>query len=163
MIDPDILAWQSVENLPPNVVRSLMECRLITEPAVAKLVARSASKDQVNDLEEICTVMWNSEQSGSRDTIFNSKLYFHMALFEFCHNAFLTRQRDVIQNIMTYEFHQQCVHGKHPYGIAKNYALIVGEIKARNSVAAEKVFRALIEKENNILERSMIGLENIVA
>ncbi|MEH6403389.1 MAG: FCD domain-containing protein [Sneathiella sp.] len=163
LIDPDILAWQSLESLGPDGVRSLMECRLITEPAVAKLVARSASEEQANDLGKICIAMGRAEQSGSREAVFNTKLHFHMALFEICHNDLLKRQRDVIQKILTYEFHQQNIHGNHPYGTAKNYAFIVEKIRVRNSVAAEQSFRTLIEKENSILEGFMSGLESIVA
>jgi len=163
LIDPDILAWQSFESLTPDMLRNLMEFRLITEPVVVRLVARSASEDQVNDLRKICIAMGKLEQFESREAVFDSKLQFHMVLFEICHNAFLARQRDVIQKILKYEFHQQCLQGSCLNGSAKNYAFIVEKIKVRNAAAAEQSFRDLIEKENNILQGFMVGLESIVA
>lgn len=163
LTDPDVLAWQSSDRLDPITVRNLMELRAIMEPAVASMVAHRASEGQINYLEKICAAMANAEKNGSREAVFNGKLHFHLALFEMCHNEFMTRQRDVAQKILTYEFHQQSIRGVFPFGTAKTYAFIVEKIKTRNRKVAEQSFRTLIEKENSILEEFMNGLESSVA
>ncbi len=159
LLDPDILAWQSLADNNRQSVLQMMEFRAVFEPAIARMVAERATTDQIDILSEIHRAMEISERNGDRRRLSDTVREFHISLYDACSNDYAERLKDVIGVVLDYLYDRQ----DDSYlrnGVARWHFLILDRIKMRDGVGAEELIRTLIAKESELLNLSLLKVQH---
>ena len=89
LLDPELLVWQFEARMDDQLLRHLVEVRLIVEPAAAGLAAVRATSEEIALLRDCYRKM--EESVDDRDAYNAADLRFHVAVFAACHNPLLER------------------------------------------------------------------------
>ncbi|MCR9213949.1 MAG: FadR family transcriptional regulator [Proteobacteria bacterium] len=145
LLDPDILAWQSLDSAGRNDFRNMAETRELMEPLVVRLVAQRATDEELDRLEDTYLAMKEAVESNSLMDLHAGCVDFHMTLFEICHNDLILRLSGVIQSMCDYQLQLRSAENSIPDGILGAYHAILIELRNRNVDGAEQAMSMLIE------------------
>lgn len=87
-LDPDVIAWQfSGDGTPTVAINDLTELRRIIEPACARLAAKLATPEELDEIEKAFIEM--EQATGKTEASVEADLKFHLAILEATHNSFM--------------------------------------------------------------------------
>ncbi len=145
LLDPDILAWQSLDTAGRNDFRNMAETRELVEPLVVRLVAQRATDEELDRLEDTYFEMKDAVEQNSLLNLHAACVDFHMTLFEICHNDLILRLSGVIQSMCDYQLQLRSDANTIPDGISGAYHAILTELRKRHVDGAEQAMTQLIE------------------
>ncbi len=145
--DPDVLAWQRVENITQCHAIQMMQIRLMVEPEAARLQAKRAGEfGGLRILEKTCQMMLRAWEERSYIKTQEAQLAFHSHLVENCGNEYLIRARDLIRLSIKHSHYHQFSFGDSRTGSARAYESVVEKIKDRDPEGAYKGVKALSQQ-----------------
>lgn len=153
LLDPDVLAWQTVDISGRSQFRNLAETRELVEPLVVRLVAQRATEAELDRLEDSFLAMKRAAECESLADMHTHCVDFHMTLFEICHNDIILRLSGVIQSMCDYQLKLRSATNSIPEGIIEVYQGILTELRNRNVDGAEMAMRQLIGSMMDDLRR----------
>jgi DNA-binding FadR family transcriptional regulator len=142
LLDPDVLAWQVEAGPDREFLRQAAELRRVIEPAAARLAAERRTAEEVAALRDACAEM--AAAGDDLDAFIGPDLRFHRLLLKTCHNDLLEHIGEVFIPVLRTMF--SYAHGAFRSAAAlRNHEAILAAIEARDSDAAERAFRQLID------------------
>lgn len=141
LLDPDVLAWHPVEDLPPALFEDLVELRRVVEPEAAALAATRRTEAE---LAEIIAAVAAMERLGDDHEAFNeADISFHLAVFTASGNALFQRLGLLMRPLLLASFHRQA-EGRHKLtDVVRPHAIVAGAI-ARGDAAEARAEMARI-------------------
>jgi len=142
-------------------VYELLETRLLIEPEVAALAAQRAKREDLEELEQILTVMEEKVLAGDLAEEEDSR--FHLLVSQASHNTIL---EDIIKNISpSIQYHQKytrqysrMIPGR-PLTVLEQHRSIFNAIKRKDSKGAGKYMRIHLED----VKKKCQYIENLLA
>jgi DNA-binding FadR family transcriptional regulator len=102
IIDPDVLAWLSVETLTDELLRDLIEVRQLIEPAAARLAAGRATLPEIRNIQAahstMCAAAKDMTSYSRADTA------FHLSIFAASHNSLLFNLSHIVSGLLRLSF-----------------------------------------------------------
>ena len=95
LLDPELLVWQFEAGMDDQLLRNLVEVRLIVETAGAGLAAVRATSEEIASLQDCYREM--EENTDDREAYNAADLRFHVAVFAACHNPLLERMSSTLR------------------------------------------------------------------
>ena len=95
LLDPELLVWQVEAGMDDQLLRNLVEVRLIVETGAAGLAAMRATPEEVAALRDCYRQM--EENMDDREAYNAADLRFHTAVFAACHNPLLERMTSTLR------------------------------------------------------------------
>lgn len=142
LLDPQVLAW-SGDSLDPAVVRSLLECRQLIEPAAAAMAARRASAAQLAEAEAAYTRMV-AALPGNLDACCRADLEFHAAVLRASGNTVLAQMAATIAAALLATFRLSSRLAESHAEALSAHSDVVEAIRIRDAPAAEAAMRWLL-------------------
>lgn len=142
LLDPQVLAWSGA-SLDPAVVRSLLECRQLIEPAAAAMAAQRASAAQLA-AAEAAYVRMKAALPEDVESCCDADLDFHVALLRASGNAVLAQLAGTISAALLATFRLSSRLAESHLEALSAHRDVVEAIRMRDAPAAEAAMRRLL-------------------
>lgn len=144
MFDSEVLKWILVSKPTLGLLREFLEVRVVVEPQAAALAATNASEDDLADLQTALSRIKDAD-TGFEDPL-EADIAFHDALFNATGNRFFLQLIDFVSTALrvTIRYSHKVPGIETPS--AQTYENLCQAIVKRDSVAAENIMRASIER-----------------
>lgn len=143
MLDPLVLTWHEETGDQPQVADELFELRLSIEPLVARLAARRASLQEIENIRQAFEQMGRAHQSVE-DAI-EADIEFHLRIFHAAHNRFLVPVASAIRTALMISVPRTFAKsGGFADSLARHEAILLA-IEARNEEAAASASETLLK------------------
>ncbi|SFT87015.1 FadR/GntR family transcriptional regulator [Sedimentitalea nanhaiensis] len=144
MLDPDVLAWHPSHAVPDQVLRELVELRVMVEPLAASLAAGRADDAQICRIEAALTRMGTGLDDPGR--FYEADIDFHLAIFAASGNSLVDRLSTIISPLLEASFRQQRkAHGSLNEGYL-HHAAVLDAIKRSDAHGAEAAMRLILDR-----------------
>jgi DNA-binding FadR family transcriptional regulator len=105
LLDPDVLAWHSPDNLPPDFFNDLIELRRLIEPAAAEYAAQRGDPVRIAVLAAAFEAMRRGV--ADRSAYHAADREFHRALFAASGNSLIDRLSNIVGPLLEAGFSAQ--------------------------------------------------------
>ncbi|WP_277185754.1 FadR/GntR family transcriptional regulator [Caballeronia sp. BR00000012568055] len=145
LFDPDVIAWRARAGaIDDDLIRDLMELRLIIEPNAAKLAAKRATDADRIAIRRAFKAM--ARAVAGQGEYVPADLAFHAAILTACHNQFVQQMQNALSAILRTSFELSSeIAGGPARSLPMHEALCVA-IEQGDQAAAEKAVLVLIER-----------------
>ena len=140
VMDPELLSWCGPE-LSAELLRNLLQCRLLMEPGAAALAAENATAAQVAAIEETFNRMQVAENLESRVA---ADLDFHVAVLKASGNLFLVHWSATIASILLAAFRLSTGATTKERRASSAHYDVLDAIRLRNPARADRAMRRLL-------------------
>ena len=140
VMDPELLSWCGPE-LSAELLRNLLQCRLLMEPGAAALAAENATAAQVAAIEETFNRMQAAENLELRVT---ADLDFHVAVLKASGNLFLVHWSATIASILLAAFRLSTGATTKERRASSAHYDVLDAIRLRNPARADRAMRRLL-------------------
>ena len=148
-LDPDLLAWR--EDLPPDLpfIRSLIEARLVIEPAAASFAAERATGRDLGRMQAAYDEM-RSADVGDIESSVSADEAFHLSILHASQNAVFANFAAVIGSALRLTTSASDNFS----GTLNKHGQVLEAIRMRQSEAARTLMTELIQVASDDLARS---------
>ncbi|MGV8832567.1 MAG: FadR/GntR family transcriptional regulator [Devosia sp.] len=105
LLDPDVLAWHPLGELPHDVLADFVEMRRLIEPAAAGFAASRGGVQEVQRIKDALSMM--SASVGDSEHFYEADIEFHMAIFAASHNRVIGRMSAILRPLLAASFRLQ--------------------------------------------------------
>jgi DNA-binding FadR family transcriptional regulator len=153
LFDRDVMAWRTRLPPQPQLVRDLIELRLMMEPAAAALAAERATAEDLVELRGALDAM-TAATEGVGD--YNeADLRFHRAILDCAHNQFLAQMSDPIAAVLRESFRLSVENMDAARSSLPLHRHVLDAIAAGNARRARKALHDLIARARDDIERAL--------
>lgn len=157
VLDPQLLRWLLDHGPMEEVIRDLIEVRLIIEPAAARLAAARRSDDEAAQLDRLVNAM--AVAVDDQDAYIAVDLAFHSAILSATRNATLIRLAGAIGDGLRAS-RQLSVHAPGgPAGAMAEHRAVADAVIAADPIAAERAMSELLDLTRTHLEQVLSNVE----
>jgi GntR family transcriptional regulator, galactonate operon transcriptional repressor len=151
LFDPDVITWRARAGaIDDDLIRDLMELRMIIEPNAAKLAARRATDEDRIAVRRAFRKMERAV-AGHGEYV-PADLAFHGAILTACHNQFVQQMQNALSAILRTSFELSSeIAGGPARSLPMHEALCVA-IEQGDAPAAEQAVLTLIERAEQDFE-----------
>ncbi len=150
LLDPEVMRWRCVEGPDPQLLRELMEIRLMLEPGIARLAALRRSQTHVAAMRDALDVM-ASPQRSVEDHV-EADLRFHWLLASASGNELLEQLSNMLQPAQRSRDLLAFEHLTHGDTFLQAHGRVLDQVEASNADGAEAAMRALVEDAREDIE-----------
>ncbi len=143
LLDPDVLAWHSAGELPPQFLNDLVELRRLVEPAAAAFAATRATPDHRERIRR--TLLGMHDALDDLPTLPSADAEFHIAIFNASGNVLIERLRDVLGPLLESSFRVQGRLSRSPVVAVALHDKIGEAILGGNAAAARMATEQLLD------------------
>lgn len=140
LMDPELLSWCGPE-LDPELLRSLLECRLLIEPGAAALAASRANAAQLAVIEAAFDRM---SEAVDLNTRVEADLEFHVAVLKASGNLFLAQWAGTVSSILLATFRMSAEMTTSVDDAFTAHREVMESIRLRNASRADRAMRHLL-------------------
>ena len=140
VMDPELLSWCGPE-LSAELLRNLLQCRLLMEPGAAALAAGNATALQVAAIEEAFNKMQLAEDIEMR---VSADLDFHVAVLKASGNLFLVQWAATISSVLLAAFRLSTGATTSERRASSAHFDVLDAIRLRNCARANRAMRRLL-------------------
>jgi DNA-binding FadR family transcriptional regulator len=141
LFDPDVLRWLLDLEFSLPLLRQFAQLRLAIEPEAAALAARSASDEQLIDLEKVFARMATASDAGeARD----ADIAFHSAILEASDNPFFRQFQPLIATALRKSIQFTKCHSGSVMSLPEHEE-VFRAIADRDSAGAHEAMRKIID------------------
>jgi GntR family transcriptional regulator, galactonate operon transcriptional repressor len=140
VMDPELLSWCGPE-LSAELLRNLLQCRLLMEPGAAALAAESATAAQVAAIEAAFNRMQQAEDLEAR---VSADLDFHVAVLKASGNLFLVQWAATISSVLLAAFRLSTGATTSERRASSAHYDVLDAIRLRNAARADRAMRRLL-------------------
>ena len=133
-----------------NLFRNLLETRLVIEPGIAMLAAERASEEDLKNLRDIVSGLYQSEANDENTEKLDAK--FHTAIAECTHNDVLTRVVPIIIESIQWGHIEMKEDLESLHRAQKSHYAIYKAIAGRNVLQAKYLVEQHIHENLDLLE-----------
>ena len=133
-----------------NLLRNLLETRLVIEPGIAMLAAERATEDDLKNLKNIVFEMYQVERNDENTEKLDAK--FHTAIAECSHNDVLTRVVPIIIESIQWGHIETKEDIESLHRAQKSHLAIYKAIEDRNVMKAKYLVEQHIHENLDLLE-----------
>lgn len=133
-----------------NLLRNLLETRLVIEPGIAMLAAERATEDDLKNLNNIVFEMYQVERNDENTEKLDAK--FHTAIAECSHNDVLTRVVPIIIESIQWGHIETKEDIESLHRAQKSHLAIYKAIEDRNVMKAKYLVEQHIHENLDLLE-----------
>ena len=133
-----------------NLLRNLLETRLVIEPGIAMLAAERATEDDLKNLNNIVFEMYQVERNDENTEKLDAK--FHTAIAECSHNDVLTRVVPIIIESIQWGHIETKEDIESLHRAQKSHLAIYKAIEGRNVMKAKYLVEQHIHENLDLLE-----------
>ncbi|MEM6772941.1 MAG: GntR family transcriptional regulator, partial [Bacteroidota bacterium] len=137
-----------VKQLVPTEIRDIFACRAVIEGLSARLTARHATPDQINDLR-VCFTPFVGIADIDQEAYARADRKFHQLVMAFSQNAVVSRL-ELLTNIHLTAFQAGLL--RPPATTLPEHMAIIEAIAARDGTTAERLMRQHIEDSGQQIE-----------
>lgn len=153
ILDPDVMAWQDPDKISKEMLRQLIEMRVLIEPQAARFAAERASDEDLAFIRSQYELMQKAEDEGDREAFYSADSAFHLAIFRSCGNRYIIALSGVIDALLKFSFR---LHKRKITQIsatsAKAHLSLYEKIRQRDPAGAELAMQAIIARAKDELE-----------
>jgi GntR family galactonate operon transcriptional repressor len=140
VMDPELLSWCGPE-LGAELLRNLLQCRLLMEPGAAALAAENATAAQVAAIEEAFNRMQAAENLELRVA---ADLDFHVAVLKASGNLFLVQWAATISSVLLATFRLSTGATTSERRASSAHYDVLDAIRLRDPARADRAMRRLL-------------------
>lgn len=145
-LDPDILAWHAKGNLPPGILRDLVEIRRLIEPSAAQFAAERSDLAGLQRIGDALQTM--HEFVGQPAHFYEADIEFHLAIFAASGNTLVDRMSTILRPLLEASFKIQSTVNRDS-GLDDGYDVHVAvydAIARRDGPQAKAAMEALLDR-----------------
>jgi GntR family galactonate operon transcriptional repressor len=140
VMDPELLSWCGPE-LSAELLRNLLQCRLLMEPGAAALASENATATQVAAIEEAFNRMQLAVDIEAR---VSADLDFHVAVLRATSNLFLVQWAATISSVLLAAFRLSTGATTSERRASSAHYDVLDAIRLRDSARADRAMRRLL-------------------
>jgi DNA-binding FadR family transcriptional regulator len=140
VMDPELLSWCGPE-LGAELLRSLLQCRLLVEPGAAALAAENATAAHVAAIEEAFNRM---QVAGNLELRVTADLDFHVTVLKATGNLFLVQWAATISSVLLAAFRLSTGSTTSERRASSAHYEVLDAIRLRNPGRADRAMRRLL-------------------
>jgi DNA-binding FadR family transcriptional regulator len=140
VMDPELLSWCGPE-LGEELLKSLLQCRLLMEPGAAALAAENATAAQVAAIEEAFNRMQQAENLELRVA---ADLDFHVTVLRATGNLFLVQWAATISSVLLAAFRLSTGSTTSERRASSAHYEVLDAIRLRDPLRADRAMRRLL-------------------
>lgn len=151
-LDPDLLAWR--EGLPPDLpfIRSLIEARLVIEPAAAGFAAERATGQDLGRMQAAYDAMCAAELGDIENSVAADEA-FHLSILHASQNAMFANFAAVIGSTLRMSFKLTTSASDNFSNTLSKHGDLLESIRMRQGDDASKLMAELIQVASNDLAK----------
>lgn len=152
-LDPDLLAWR--EDLPPDLpfIRSLIEARLVIEPAAASFAAERATGRDLGRMQAAYDEMRMADLGDIESSVSGDEA-FHLSILHASQNAVFANFAAVIGSALRMSFRLTTSASDNFSGTLNKHGEVLEAIRMRQGEAAKTLMTELIQVASDDLAKS---------
>ncbi|WP_421724384.1 FadR/GntR family transcriptional regulator [Bauldia sp.] len=156
LLDPDVLAWHPIDELPESFLKDLVEIRQVMEPFAVVLAAKRGTDANIARIGAELDAM--KAEGGYSDAFYAADTRFHIAVFSAAGNMLIEKLSAILVPMLSASFrHRGRVRGAFEVAIARHEA-VYDAIKERDPVAARNAMERLLDFARSEFSQS-VGLD----
>jgi GntR family galactonate operon transcriptional repressor len=140
VMDPELLSWCGPE-LSAELLKNLLQCRLLMEPGAAAFAAENATAAQVASIEEAFNRMQAAQSLESRVA---ADLDFHVAVLKASGNLFLVQWSATISSVLLATFRLSTGATTSERRASSAHYDVLDAIRVRDPARADRAMRRLL-------------------
>jgi GntR family transcriptional regulator, galactonate operon transcriptional repressor len=153
ILDPDVMAWQDPANFSKDMLRQLIEMRVLIEPQAARFTAERASDEALKEIRIQYDLMQKAEDENDIKNFYKADLAFHLAIFRACGNRYVIALSSVVEAILNFSFRLQQKKAEQVSASgARAHWSLLEKIEQRDASGAELAMQAIIARAKDELE-----------
>lgn len=153
ILDPDVMAWQDPDKISKDMLRQLIEMRVLIEPQAARFAAERASDADLAYIKLQYELMQKAEDERDSEAFYKADFAFHLAIFRSCGNRYIIALSGVIDSILKFSFRLQMKKTEQVSATgARAHLSLYEKIQQRDASGAELAMQAIIARAKDELE-----------
>ncbi|MGY0398399.1 MAG: FadR/GntR family transcriptional regulator [Ostreibacterium sp.] len=172
LLDPDVMEWRLKAGDRDDLLRDLLQLRLIIEPGIAYYATLSNDKKARNNIhrlwQEKCDIYFSSdlESKEKRNAFIQNDINFHLALAKATNSELLIQMFSIIHSALELLFdHQMRARGYTDKMIGmedthKAHEKVYNAFSQRDSNSAQAAMRCLVESAIHDANQGFIQLND---
>jgi DNA-binding FadR family transcriptional regulator len=155
LLDPDVLAWHSPEELAPDFLSDLVELRRLIEPAAARLAAARGVPAKIASIGEALDAMRRAVDEP--DAFYAADVDFHIAVFGASGNTLIERLSTILRPLLRSSFRLQGEAGGSLRHWVPLHEAVYDAIVARDPAAAGTAMDGVLALASSDLTKAMLN------
>ena len=151
MLDPDVLYWMLNRRFSLSLLKHFTRARLAIEPAAAAEAARTASKKQIAEIEEMLNRM-DEASRGLHDPM-DADIAFHASILAASNNPFFYNMSPMIETALNVSIRFTNKQLKQNFASVEEHGQVLEAIKARDQEGAARETRGLLQRALDLMEK----------
>lgn len=152
LLDPDVLYWMLSRRFSLTLLMHFTRARLAIEPAAAAEAARTATRSQLNHIEQMLARMAEAAK-GALDPL-EADVDFHISILEASNNPFFCNMSSMIETALHFSIRFTNKQLEQRSASVKEHQIIVEAIQNHDSEKAAAETRLLLQRALNTMEAS---------
>lgn len=150
LLDPDVLYWMLNRRFSLSLLKHFTRARLAIEPAAAAEAARTATKKQIAEIENMLNCMAESAQ-GLHDPL-EVDIEFHTSILAASNNPFFYNMSPMIETALSFSIRFTNKQLRRNFASVEEHGRIFEAIRARDEEGAARETRELLQRALDLME-----------
>jgi DNA-binding FadR family transcriptional regulator len=150
LLDPDVLYWMLKRRFSLSLLKDFTRARLAIEPNAAAEAARTASKEQVENIARMLDRMREAAK-GEMDPL-ETDVDFHLAILQASNNPFFYNMSPMIETALHFSIRFTNRQLRQRHASVEEHKVIYDAIASGNETVAAEETRGLLERALELME-----------